>query len=484
MISHSERQAARQRVIEWLRGFNKKVTNRITMRFAGKRVYAVVYHRGRKSGKDYQTPVVAMPTGDCFVFPLPYGAHTDWCRNLMAAGGGRMQWRGGFYALRSPRLIQPEEAVPAFPQWLRPLLRRTEVYLQMERALQPDARLRRVLVYGAGVLGSSGVLATSLGQALVSDPGLVDPYFTRCACYDRHAFVGLNTAFTEDGAFLYIPANVVVPEPVHILYLVAEGAPLVTHPRTIVVVGDNSQAKIIESYGGPDGQRYLTNAVTEIVVGENANVEHYRVQREGHHAYHVSSTHVFLERAAVFAQQAFTFGGAIVRNDVNASLGAEGIHCTLNGLYLANGTRMVGNLTAIDHAKPNCESHEIYKGMLDGQSRAVFNGKIFVRPQAQKTDAKQTNQVLLLSDDATINTKPQLEIFADDVKCTHGATVGQLDETALFYLRARGIGYSQARSMLVHAFASDIIDRVTIEPLRETLEETLLAELPKVAVIS
>ncbi len=337
---------------------------------------------------------------------------------------------------------------------------------------------------GAGVLGSSGVLATSLGQALVSDPGLVDPYFTRCACYDRHAFVGLNTAFTEDGAFLYIPANVVVPEPVHILYLVAEGAPLVTHPRTIVVVGDNSQAKIIESYGGPDGQRYLTNAVTEIVVGENANVEHYRVQREGHHAYHVSSTHVFLERAAVFAQQAFTFGGAIVRNDVNASLGAEGIHCTLNGLYLANGTRMVGNLTAIDHAKPNCESHEIYKGMLDGQSRAVFNGKIFVRPQAQKTDAKQTNQVLLLSDDATINTKPQLEIFADDVKCTHGATVGQLDETALFYLRARGIGYSQARSMLVHAFASDIIDRVTIEPLRETLEETLLAELPKVAVIS
>ncbi len=163
MISHSERQAARQRVIEWLRGFNKKVTNRITMRFAGKRVYAVVYHRGRKSGKDYQTPVVAMPTGDCFVFPLPYGAHTDWCRNLMAAGGGRMQWRGGFYALRSPRLIQPEEAVPAFPQWLRPLLRRTEVYLQMERALQPDARLRRVLVYGAGVLGS--LYAGKLRQA-------------------------------------------------------------------------------------------------------------------------------------------------------------------------------------------------------------------------------------------------------------------------------------------------------------------------------
>jgi Fe-S cluster assembly protein SufD len=256
----------------------------------------------------------------------------------------------------------------------------------------------------------------------------------------------------------------------------------VTHPRTIIVAGDNSQARIIESYGGHDGDRYLTNAVTEVVVGENANIEHYRVQREGHHACHVSSTYVYLERSGVFAQQAFTFGGSIVRNDVNASLNAEGINCTLNGLYLATGTRLVGNFTSIDHAKPHCESHEIYKGMLDGQARAVFNGKIFVRPQAQKTDAKQTNQVLLLSDDATINTKPQLEIFADDVKCTHGATVGQLDDTALFYLRARGIGHQQARAMLVHAFASDVIDRVKIEPLRESLEETLLTELPKVVV--
>ena len=163
-------------------------------------------------------------------------------------------------------------------------------------------------------------------------------------------------------------------------------------------------------------------------------------------------------------------------------MGGEGINCTLNGLYLANGTRLVDNHTAIDHAKPHCESHEVYKGMLDGHARGVFNGKIFVRPQAQKTDAKQTNKVLLLSDDATINTKPQLEIFADDVKCTHGATVGQLDEASMFYLRARGIGVEQARAMLIHAFASDIIDRVTIEPLREALEEALLAALPKAAL--
>ena len=333
----------------------------------------------------------------------------------------------------------------------------------------------------AGALGQN-VVATGLAAALEADPGLVDPYVTRCATCDKMAFVALNTAFLEDGAFLHVPANVVVPEPVHVLYFSTGSEPHVTHPRTIIVAGDNSQVKVVESYAGPDGERYLTNAVTEIVCGQNSHVEHYRVQCESHQACHVSSTHVFLERSAVYAQQNVTFGGAVVRNDVQAVMGGEGVHCTLNGLYLANGTRLVDNHTAIDHAKPHCESHEIYKGMLDGQSRGVFNGKIFVRPHAQKTDAKQTNQVLLLSDDATINTKPQLEIFADDVKCTHGATVGQLDETALFYLRARGIGITQARAMLVHAFASDINDRVTIEPLRDALEETLLTELPKAAL--
>ena len=332
-----------------------------------------------------------------------------------------------------------------------------------------------------GALGKN-VQATSLASALATDPGLVDPYFTRCAPYDKQAFVALNTAFVEDGAFLHVPANTVVPEPVHVIYYTTAAAPQVTHPRTIIVAGDRSQVKVIESYAGPDGETYLTNAVTEIVCGENAHVEHCRVQRESHSAYHLSSTFVFLERSAVFTQQNVTFGGAIVRNDVNAVMGGEGITCTLDGLYLASGTRLVANHTAIDHAKPHCESHEVYKGMLDGQSRGVFNGKIFVRPQAQKTDAKQTNKVLLLSDDATINTKPQLEIFADDVKCTHGATVGQLDETSMFYLRARGIGYDQARAMLIHAFASDIIDRVTIEPLREALEEALLTELPKAAL--
>lgn len=328
-----------------------------------------------------------------------------------------------------------------------------------------------------------GAQVGSLADFLELDPGIVDPYLTRCTRDGGHAFCALNTALLEDGAVIYLPANAVVSEPIHVLYVTSASEPLVTHPRTLVVAGDNSQATVIESYGGGAGEIYFTNAVTEFVVGEHARVEHYRVQRESLEAYHVSNTGIYLERDAVFAQQNVVFGGRLVRNDVGAVLDASGIECTLNGLYLGSGDRLIANHTAIDHAKPHCESHEIYKGMLDGSSRGVFNGRIFVRQDAQKTDAKQTNQVLLLSDDATINTKPQLEIFADDVKCTHGATVGQLDDEALFYLRARGIGRDEARAILVHAFASDIIDRVKVEPLRAALEDTLLGQLPGEAVV-
>ena len=202
------------------------------------------------------------------------------------------------------------------------------------------------------------------------------------------------------------------------------------------------------------------------------------MQRESLAAYHVSSTHLHLSRGAVFASENVTLGGALVRNDVNALLDAEGINCTLNGLYLVDGRRLVDNHTTIDHAKPHCESHELYKGILDDHGRGVFNGKIFVRQDAQKTDAKQTNQVLLLSDDATIDTKPQLEIFADDVKCTHGATVGRLAQDQLFYLQARGIAEEHARAILIHAFASDIVARIEVEPLRNYLEQILVERLP------
>jgi Fe-S cluster assembly protein SufD len=328
-----------------------------------------------------------------------------------------------------------------------------------------------------------GVRVTSLGEALNGDPGFaqtVQTHLNRHIKLPTQGFTALNSAFLHEGAVIVLPDGAIVEDPIHLVFLSnpawSSAGPFVAHPRTLVVAGRNSQARIIETFAGRDV--YFTNAVTEIVGGDNSHVDHYRVQRESLDAFHVSGLHVHLARSATFTSHNIVFGGGVARNDVNAVLDAEGIVCTLNGLYLVDGKRLVDNHTTIDHAKPHCESHELYKGILDDAGRGVFNGKIFVRPDAQKTDAKQTNQVLLLSDDATINTKPQLEIFADDVKCTHGATIGQLAADQLFYLRARGIGLAEAQSILIHAFASDIVDRIAIEPLRDQLEQVLLSRLP------
>src|SRR5205823_2829572 len=228
------------------------------------------------------------------------------------------------------------------------------------------------------------------------------------------------------------------------------------------------------SYVGTDGT-YFANAVTEVFLGENAHLDHYKMQRESKQAFHFETLQVRQERGSNFCSHAVTLGGRLVRNEINVVVAAEGCETTLNGLYVAGGTQHVDNRTTIDHAMPHCASHELYKGILDGKAHGVFNGKIFVRQDAQKTDAKQTNQTLLLSDDATINTKPQLEIFADDVKCTHGATVGQIAADALFYLRTRGIGLDEARAMLTFAFANDILGNIQVEPLRRGLEDYFLA---------
>ncbi len=246
----------------------------------------------------------------------------------------------------------------------------------------------------------------------------------------------------------------------------------------LLLVGAASQAHIVESYVGVGSARYFTNGVTEMALEENAVVDHYKLLRESPEAFHVASLHLRLGRNVNFSSHSITLGGLLVRNEIDAVLNGEGIDCTLNGLYLANGQRLVDNHTTIDHAKPHCASHELYKGILDDRARAVFNGKIIVRIDAQKTDAKQTNKALLLSEDAQINTKPQLEIFADDVRCTHGATVGQLDEDALFYLRSRGLPLERARSVLIHGFASDLLNRITIAPIRAELDRVLLEHLP------
>ncbi len=324
-----------------------------------------------------------------------------------------------------------------------------------------------------------GAKALPLSEALRAHAALLEPHLGRYSEFEHAPFAALNTALFEEGAFVYLPRSVVVEQPIHLLYVATE-ANAGVHPRTLIVAEENSQATLVESYAGAEGAVYLTNAVTEVALGEHAIVDHYKLQRESDAAYHIAQMNIRLKRKSVFSSHSITFGGAITRNDVNAVLADEHIECTLNGLYLGDGNRVVDNHTSIDHAMPNCNSHEIYKGILDGKSRGVFNGKIFVRQDAQKTDAKQTNRTLLLSEDAQINTKPQLEIFADDVKCTHGATVGQLNESQLFYLRSRGIPMEDARALLVYAFAGDIVSRIKVEPVREALDEQLLARLPAI----
>jgi Fe-S cluster assembly protein SufD len=322
-----------------------------------------------------------------------------------------------------------------------------------------------------------GLWLGSLRSALATSPELVEPHLTRLAAFERHAFVALNTALFEDGAFLFVPAKLVVETPVHVLH-VATAPGAVSHPRALLVANEDSQVRIVESFVGLGAESYFSNAVTEIVVGQHAVVDYYRVQRESLQASHIGSLHVHMDRSANFSSHSIALGGALTRNDVFAVLDGEGGECTLNGLYIADGRRVVDNHTTIDHAKPRCDSHEVYKGILAGRAQGVFNGKILVRPDAQKTNAKQTNRALLLSDQAQINTKPQLEIFADDVKCTHGAAVGQLDDDAIFYLRSRGLDLAQARAILIQAFAGDILGRIRLEPLREQLEAEMLAILP------
>jgi Fe-S cluster assembly protein SufD len=281
----------------------------------------------------------------------------------------------------------------------------------------------------------------------------------------------LNTAFLRDIAVIRIDRGAVVDEPIRFLYGAAEAnPPIAAHPRILVLAGANSQCTLVETYAARG--KYFTNAVTEIVAGEGAVVDHYRVQSESAEAYHVGILQAIVGRNANFKSHSISLGGALVRNDANVTL-SEGSEATLNGLYIANGRQHVDNHTQIDHAKPHGTSHELYKGILDGHATAVFNGRIIVRKDAQKTDSKQTNKNLVLSDDAVINTKPELQILADDVRCTHGATIGQLDAEALFYLQSRGIGKNHARDLLTYAFAQDIVDRVKIQSLKDYLEKVL-----------
>jgi Fe-S cluster assembly protein SufD len=328
----------------------------------------------------------------------------------------------------------------------------------------------------------AGSRVESLAGPLMERASEVEPYLSRIAPFERHPFVALNTAFLGDGAWIQVRDGTVLQNPIHLLFVATDGEggrPIMAHPRVLVVLGANTQATIVETYAGPARARYFTNAVTEIVLGENAVIDHYKLQYESAEAYHIGAIHAQAQRSATCTSHSVSMGGALVRNDIVAVLNGEGIECTLNGLYLADAQRLVDHHTTIDHAKPHCGSREVYKGILADHARGIFNGKIIVRPDAQKTDAKQTNRALLLSEDALINTKPQLEIFANDVKCTHGAAVGQLDDEALFYLRSRGLSDAAARQLLIHAFAADVLDRLPLEAVRAGIERRLQRQLAR-----
>lgn len=305
--------------------------------------------------------------------------------------------------------------------------------------------------------------------------GSVRTQLERDVDFDDTPFAALNTAFIDDGAVIDIPDGVVLDRPVHLVFLSIGDGPTVSHPRNLIRVGKHGKAQVIESYLG-QGDAYFTNAVTQVSLDESADLDHHKLQHEQVGALHIALTGVAQRTGSNFRSHYFSTGASLARNELNCRLEGEQIETTLNGLYIPTGDQLMDCRTRIDHASPHCNSYELYKGILDDQARGVFNGKIFVHPDAQKTDAKQSNQALLLSDDAVVDTKPQLEIYADDVRCTHGATIGELDEAGMYYLRARGIPAERARKILIYAFANDVVQGVEIPAVRQHLESVLLAE--------
>ena len=318
----------------------------------------------------------------------------------------------------------------------------------------------------------AGVKAGSLAVELASDAAFLEKHLGRYAASADNGFSALNQAFFLDGGFVHVPAGKVVEEPIQFVYVsTARQSGATFHPRNLVIAEANSSVTILESYVSLDGAGYFTNAVTELFVGDSARLEFVKFQDEAADAFHIAAFHGEFGRASHVNVHSFALGAKLSRNNIRTKLAGEGLECILNGLYLTRGEQLADHHMIVEHAQPHCASHEYFNGILDDKSKGVFHGRILVRPIAQKTDAKKTNKNLLLSDDATADTKPQLEIYADDVKCTHGATIGQLNDESIFYLRTRGIGPETARRMLIHAFAGEIIERIVHGAAREELDK-------------
>jgi Fe-S cluster assembly protein SufD len=344
--------------------------------------------------------------------------------------------------------------------------------------------VRLVLLNGRFAPELSDLTTVPLGLKIGSLAAAIASGAPECALLGQQPvegqpFAALNAAFLEDGALVSIRKGAVIEPPVHVVIITGGTGRTMIHPRVLLAAGANSQADLAVSFLTTAGEAHFTNAVIEASLAEGAIVSCCLDQRGTEGSFLVSNLHVKAEKDSSFKARTITVGGRLVRNDAVAVLAGEGANVDLDGCYLVDGTSMVDNHTTIDHATPNCTSHELYKGILDGKAKAVFNGRIIVRLDAQKTDSKQTNRALLLSDEATINSNPQLEIFADDVKCTHGAAVGQLDDDAMFYLRARGLSEKQARDMLIHAYVGEVLERISIPALRGQLEKNLFRQLDR-----
>jgi Fe-S cluster assembly protein SufD len=329
------------------------------------------------------------------------------------------------------------------------------------------------------VSSTDKIIIDSLQNAYKQNPELVNRYFNELTD-DSEAFTALNTAFTLDGLFIHVPANQVVEQPVILRFISdAREENVASQPRNIIVVGQNAQVKVAEAFRTLGEQRSFTNAVTEIFVEQDAHVEYYKVQNESENAYHVGTTQVNMKDKSHFYAGTVTLNGKFTRNNLNIALDGEYCDAHMYGLYFPDGSQHVDNHTVADHRKPNSESNELYKGILRDKSKGVFNGKIFVREDAQKTNAFQSCKNIVLSTEASMNTKPQLEIYADDVKCSHGTTTGQIDEEALFYMRSRGISKNEAMSLLMYAFCADVISQIKIDSIREYLENVIAEKLSK-----
>jgi Fe-S cluster assembly protein SufD len=316
-----------------------------------------------------------------------------------------------------------------------------------------------------------GLEVSSLAAQIDEDPESIEPHLDRDRSAPLDSFEMLNTAFLQDGAYVHIDRGAVIKDPICLLHVSVSGVPpIMSHPRNLIVGEEGSQAAVIEEYVSLDDGLGFSNAVTELIAGEGAAISHYLVERENLQSFNVSTLHLRQGRDANVSSHSILLGGGLVRNNVHPVLGGEGAECLINGLYVGSQRQHLDNYMLVEHASPHCNSRQFYNGILDEQAHGVFHGRIVVHKQAQKTDAKQTNRNLLLSDDARIDTKPQLEIYADDVKCTHGATIGQLDENALFYLRARGIDEVSARNLLLQAFAGECLDRMHEPALRKFIE--------------